>query len=115
MKKKKVEKKISKVKSLFHSKIKPLQWLDQEASENENNLAIYLNLFAEIPIKDSPCVSHINANLALAPLTFRESRFNGHPANQAFFQHGFIVDPTMNLVQEKNDRKAIWLYIHKMP
>lgn len=59
--------------------------------------------------KKSTCVSYINASLALAPLTFRNSRFNGHFANQAFFQHGFIIDPTMNLVWDINDRKPTWL------
>lgn len=73
---------------------------------NENDLVIYLNLFAEIPLKDSPPVSNTNASLSLDPHTFRKSRFHGHPAHQAFFQHGFIVDPTMNLVWEKSNIKA---------
>ena len=58
--------------------------------------------------KKTTC-SHIKASLAVAPLTFRNSRFNCHSANQAFSQHGFIIDPTMNLVWDISDRKAPWL------
>ena len=67
---------------------------------------IYLNIFAETPLKDGPPVSDTNVGLAPDPRTFRKSRFHGHPAHQASFQHGFIVDPTMNLAWEKSNTKA---------
>lgn len=74
------------MKSLFHPKAELKQTFTvarQEASEKGNDIIIYLNLSVEIQVKKSTSVSHIDASLALAPLTFRSSRFNRHSANQA--------------------------------